>query len=166
MNTLLHPGIHDLLWCLMSHQGQRGLSKQASQHSWFKVNTNSITFVYFHIYLHLDLYLLDIHRTPLSWRYACTIPMGELGHSDIWAQGWNRDWRLYSGHGCLRNTKERNKDSERRYVSRFVSTGTLFKTWFTLASHNNVKVRSRNAKIPCVDFFYFIFFLYFILKYN
>ena len=30
-----------------------------------------------------SFYLLDIHRTQVSWRYACTIPKGELEHSDI-----------------------------------------------------------------------------------
>ena len=30
-----------------------------------------------------SFYLLDIHGTQVSWRYACTIPKGELEHSDI-----------------------------------------------------------------------------------
>ena len=49
---------------------------------------------------------LHIHRTPLSWRYACTIPMGEHGWYMPWSVGKDHVGQHCSDLCFLWNTGE------------------------------------------------------------
>ena len=82
-----------------------------------------------------SIYLLDIHKTPVSWQCIDTSPKDELERSDIWEQGQMDDWQRCSGPCCQWNTKKKKEQNGYSLAAWFYQPIRLFREPFLQSLH-------------------------------